>query len=158
MDIFSSWDQVLASVIIGALTLLTKQVFKFITEKTAAVKNDQVRQGLYAAESEAERLTNAVVASLNQTVVGALKAQNGNVLSPSDAARIKSDALTNIYTLLSDESTRILIDHKTDLYTFLGHLLEEAVGNKKSQTAFIAAPLAPVEVPAVAPLLVESTN
>lgn len=136
---FTIWNQVfqalltaIAPVLAGGVVLLIKKAFAFIETKTDAIKDEQIRQGLLAAESEAERLTITIVSSLNQTVVNGLKEQNGSKLSPADAVRIRDEALSAIYSLLSDEAKSILINHKTDIYAYMKHLLEETVGNLKS--------------------------
>jgi hypothetical protein len=122
---------ILATALTGAILFLIQQAFSFLRTKTSAVKNDSLRNALYTAESEAERLTHTIVASLNQTVVDVLKSTNGNKLTPEDAVRIKDQAITKIFTLMSDESMSILLNHKGDLQEYLGYLIEEVVSNKK---------------------------
>jgi hypothetical protein len=139
-------------VILGGAGFLVKQLFGFVKEKTRAVKNETIRNGLIAAEGEAERVTNMIVASLNQTIVGSLRAQNGGKISASDVARIKSEALASIKQLVSSESTTILEQHKGDIENFFAHLLEEAVGQQKFIRPVSVTPEDPVASDPVVPV------
>jgi hypothetical protein len=145
--LFQGWDQVwqavlsaIIPVVLGVILMLSKRLFDFLATKTGSIKDNQLRSGLYTAEDEAQHLTEMIINSLNQTLVGGLKAQNGNALSPADSYRIKSDALSKIKSLLSTESTNILVDHRSDLDAFLSHLLESTIfKNKQNSIAFTQA-------------------
>jgi hypothetical protein len=149
MNIIANWDQIwtalfnaVVPVFFAGLLALLRQGFTYSKGKIALIQDQYVRSGLLAAEQEAENLTTTIVASLQQTLVNGLKDQNGGTLSPSDAKKVKDEAVTKIKILLSDEAHAILEAHRTDIVEYLGHLIEAEVFRNKADYAVLKSHIA----------------
>lgn len=116
------WTQIVITavgLVFSAVVIpLVKAAFAWIKEKT---HNEE----LYAALDEAQTVADQVVAGLNATVVGELKAKSADGrLSVDEAKEVAQKALNMFLSDLSARSLAVLENNADDLAAYVRNLLE----------------------------------
>jgi len=116
------WTQIVIAavgLVFSAVVIpLVKAAFAWIKEKTH-------NEALYAALDEAQTVADQVVAGLNATVVGELKAKSADGrLSVDEAKEVAQKALNMFLSDLSARSLAVLENNADDLAAYVRNLLE----------------------------------
>jgi hypothetical protein len=119
----------LAGLVFSAVIIpLVSAAFKWLRGKTN-------NEALQSALTEAQSVADNVVASLQQTVVGGLKAKSSDgKLSADDAREIAELAAEKFLSDLSARSLAVIEDNTADIVSYVSNLIEARLFKLKTSS------------------------
>lgn len=112
----------------AALLALIPKGIAYLEEMARAIPDAQERNAVTAALADLQGVVTSVVASLDQTTVGALKAASATgKLTAEQATQVKADATSAIDSIMSVQAKNLLASNFGDLPSLISHLIEQAV-------------------------------
>ena len=129
----------LASAFVAALFVAVVKLIPIgaavLKSRAEAIKDEALRRKVQSAIDDIANATTTIVNSLQQTIVGPLKAASEDgKLTPEEIQAITTNAVNEIKAISSDESMKILEEYKVDVEALIVNLIQERIFNMKIET------------------------
>lgn len=120
-------------VVIAAVGLVfTAVIVPLVKAAFAWLKGKTKNEAMQAALSEAERVADGVVASLQATVVDGLKQKSADgKLSADEALDVADTAIEMFLSDISERSLALLSENADDVTAYIGNLIEARLAQLK---------------------------